>query len=64
MHDVGIAQYHALLLLAERTEDVLHQAPTEEGTILIDPFHFQISEVAHLGKWSLGGGDDTFLLVK
>ena len=64
MYDVGVADYHALLLLTERTEDIFHQAPTEEGSILIDPLHFEVSEVAYLGEWGLGSGDDTLLLVE
>ena len=64
MHDVGVAKHHALLLLAEWTEDVLHQSPAQEGSVFVDPFYFEIGEVAHLCQRGFGGCNETLFLVE
>jgi len=64
MHDVGVAEHHTLLLLSEWAEDVLHQAPAQEGSEFVDPFYFEIGEVAHLCQWGFGGSDEALFLVE
>ena len=64
MHDVGVAEHHALLLLAEWAEDVLHQPPAQEGSVFVDPFHFEIGEVAHFSQWGFGGSDEALILIE
>ena len=64
MHDVGVAEHHALLLFAEWAEDVLHQAPAQEGSEFVDPFHFEIGEVAHLSQWGFCSSDETLFLIE
>lgn len=64
MHDVGVAEHHALLLLTEWAEDVLHQPPAQEGSVFVDPFHFEIGEIAHLSQWGFGGSDEALFLVE
>ena len=64
MHDVGVAKHHALLLLAEWAEDVLHQSPAQEGSVFVDPFHFEIGEVAHFSQWGFGGSDEALILIE
>ena len=64
MHDVGVAKHHALLLLAEWAEDVLHQSPAQEGSVFVDPFHFEIGEVANLSQWGFGGSDEALILIE
>ena len=60
MYDVALAFLHTLFLLAERAEEILHQAPVEECAVLVHPRHFEVGEVAHLTQrclcrchWSL-----------
>lgn len=64
MHDVGVAEHHALLLLTEWAEDVLHQSPAQEGSVFVDPFHFEIGEVAHFSQWGFGGSDEALILIE
>ena len=64
MHDVGVAEHHALLLLTERAEDILHQSPSQEGSVFVDPFHFEIGEVAYLSQWGFGGSDEALILIE
>lgn len=51
--DVAFANLHLLLLLAERTEEILHQSPVEESTVLVHPGAFEASEVAYLSEGCL-----------
>ena len=64
VYDVFLALLHAHLLLAERTEKVLHESPVEERAVLVHPRYLQVSEVAHLAKRMLSSGNRTFVLVK
>ena len=64
MHDVRVAEHHTFLLLAEWAEDVLHQPPAQKGSVFVDPFHFEIGEIAHLSQWSFGGSDEALFLVE
>ena len=64
MHDVGVAEHHALLLLTEWAEDVLHQSPAQEGSVFVDPFHFEIGEVAHFSQWGFCGSDEALILIE
>ena len=64
MHDVGVAEHHALLLLAEWAEDVLHQPPAQKGSVFVDPFHFEIGEIAHLCQRGFGGCYEALFLVE
>ena len=64
MHDVGVAEHHTFLLLTEWAEDVLHQPPAQEGSVFVDPFHFEISEIAHLSQWGFGGSNEALFLVE
>lgn len=64
MHDVGVAEHHALLLLTEWAEDVLHQSPAQKGSVFVDPFHFEIGEIAHLCQRGFGGCYEALFLVE
>lgn len=64
MHDVGVAEHHTFLLLAEWAEDVLHQPPAQKGSVFVDPFHFEIGEVAHLCQRGFGGCYEALFLVE
>lgn len=64
MHDVGVAEHHTFLLLAEWAEDVLHQPPTQKGSVFVDPFHFEIGEIAHLCQRGFGGCYEALFLVE
>ena len=64
MHNIAFALLHTLLLLAEGAEEVLHQSPVEECSVLVDPRDFQISEVADLTKRVLSSSDGTLFLVE
>ena len=67
LHDVdvvGVAALHALLLFAERTEEVLHESPLQESAVLVGPGTFQIGELANFGNRVLGGGHDAFVVVE
>ena len=64
MHDVGVAEHHTFLLLAEWAEDVLHQPPAQKGSVFVDPFHFEIGEIAHLCQWGFGGCYEALFLVE
>ena len=64
MHDVALAFLHALLLLAERAEEVFHQAPVEECAVLVHPRHFEVGEVAHLAQRRLRSGYGALVLVE
>ena len=64
MHDVGVAEHHTLLLLSEWAEDVLQQAPAQEGSEFVDPFYFEIGEIAHLSQWGFCSSDETLFLVE
>ena len=64
MHDVGVAEHHAFLLLTEWAEDVLHQPPAQEGSVFVDPFHFEIGEIAYLSQWGFGGRDEALILIE
>ena len=64
MHNVALPLLHAFLLLAERAEEVFHQSPVEERTILVYPRHLKIGKVAHLCQWLQGGGNRTLVLVE
>ena len=59
-----MALFHAHLLFTEGTEEILHQSPFQESTILVDPCHFQPSELAYFGNRVLGGGNGAFLLIQ
>ena len=50
IYNVALTLLHALFLLAEGAEDVLHQPPVEECAKLIDPCHLKAYKLAHLGK--------------
>ena len=62
--DIRIAFYHAHLLFAEGTEEVFHQSPVEESSVLVDPCHFEVGEVAHHCLWRLCGGYGALVLVE
>ena len=50
--------------IAEWAEDVLHQPPAQEGSVFVDPFHFEIGEVAHFSQWGFGGSDEALILIE
>ena len=62
--DVALANLHLFLLLTERTEEILHQSPVEEGAILVHPRAFETSEVTHLGEGCLRCCHEPLLLVE
>ena len=62
--DVVLAHLHAFLLFAEGAEEVFHQSPFQEGSVFVDPGHLQPGELADLGQWALGGGDEALVLVE
>ena len=62
--DVLPAHLHLHLLLAEGHEQVFHQPPVEESSILVDPRHLQAGKLAHLRQGLLRGGHQTLLLVE
>ena len=64
MDDVVATFHHFPLLFAERAEEVFHQSPAQEGAVLVDPRHFHVAELSHLGDGSLGGGYEALVLVE
>lgn len=64
IYNVLSAAFHALFLFAEGAEEVFHQAPVEEGPVLVGPGHFQVGKLPHLGQRALGGGNDALVLVQ
>ena len=64
VHNIAFALLHALLLLAEGTEEVLHQSPIEESSVFIHPRNLQISEVAYFTKRMLSSSYGTLFLVE
>ena len=64
MNDIFLAHLHPALLLAEGTEELLHQSPVEEGTILVDVYALKVCEVAHHSLGLKGCGDEAFFIVE
>ena len=64
VHHVAAAHLHALALLAEGDEEVLHQPPIQESAILVDPCHAQAGKVAHLRQRLLRGGHQPLFIVQ
>ena len=64
VNDVSSSCLHALSLLAEGAEDIFHQTPVEECSILVHPHALKACEVAYLCQWLLGGGYESFFLVE
>ena len=54
VYDVAFAHLHAHFLLAEGTEQVFHESPFQERTILVYPCHLKAGKLAHLGNRMFG----------
>lgn len=62
IHDHGVADLHAALLLGIRQEKILAQTPVQEGThARVDFPNLQRGEVADSGEWLEGGCDEAVL---
>ena len=61
---IALTFLHPLFLFTERTEQVFHQSPVKESSILIGPCALQPCEVSHLGKRLEGGGNQFLVLVE
>ena len=55
---------HPLFLFTERTEEIFHQSPFQEGPKLVDPSHFQRGKLAYLGIGMFSGSYRTFFLIQ
>ena len=64
IYDIATVLFHPLLLFTERTEEIFHQSPFQEGTELVHPCHLKIGKLAHLGIWTLCGGYRALLLIQ
>lgn len=62
--EVSLSYLHALLLLTEGTEKLLHQAPIEEGAIFIDINAFEGGKFAYHHLRGLGSSNETFFVVE
>ena len=61
---VFVALQHTHFLFAERAEQVFHQSPVEERSVLVDPRNLKISEVAYLCQRYLCCGNEPLLIVE
>ena len=64
VNDITLAHLHFHLLLAERHKKVLHQAPVQKSSILVDPGYLQTSKLAYLHQRLLRSGHQTFFVVQ